>query len=955
MVGSLNGDTTISTSGNYKQVGSSVLSGSADENGKFVATGDTAIVAKKIDIEAGYDTYNGQNITKSKQSGLTVALTGGVANAITATQGVASSLKDTGKSKNDKVNAMALANTAMDAYKAVEAVNSAISDPSVGVSLTFGSSKSKSTTDYDGTNAVSSSIAGKIVTLKATGDKDNSSINIVGSNVAGANSTNLQADHDVNILSATNTDNQHSKNKSSGWNAGVAVDSNGAIGVTVGGNVGKGKSDGVGLTHTNSHVGMAGSRTNITAGDTTNIKGGQVLGDQVTLNTKNLNIQSLQDKATYDSKQMNASGQLTIGAGASGSASYSQSKINSDYASVGEQSGILAGNDGYNINVSNATNLIGGIITSSQKAVDEGKNSLSTSTLTSSDINNYSHYKGSSFGITAGGSYSNPNAPTNSQTASSNESGKLGLSKSIGYGSDSDHQATTTKSGINTTNITIKDTTNSNITKDAIHTKTTTEQVEANSGRLANIFDASAVQNELDISVRVTQAFDANRQEVKSIINSKADKATKAKEEAEATLKNDPTNQEALATYTKAQETIKDMQQVGLLVDMVNGALYSPADNALGTVANTLSPKIVYEIGQHFKENEELNKRDKGDRDEQGSTRHLLAQALVAGVTAGLAGNDILSSTISGGGGEAIAPYLAEYIYGVNPKDVSKMTAEQKQTISAIISLGSTAIGATSGSVTDMVASGEAGRVAVEENRLLHPILSRLMYNPKPLTPKAKKMMINALSMGADFTPVVGDIKGFAEAESFGDYIFATIGVAPILGDAVKKSHEAYVIAKANGDLEKMKQAIMSAVNTVDLYRKTYKIEFTHNPNVISMNGVGAVKVKIVKKELVLPPVKDYNQARNQAMDILGDLGSNSKPFIGSLKTSSSYGKVAGRQSSDGLKRWRLDYDPEKGLHINIEDFSKGKSKTGAGIKQVIPIKNGTEIDYQNLLRHLNK
>jgi len=97
MVGSLNSDTTITTDGNYKQVGSSVLSGSADENGKFVATGDTAIVAKKIDIEAGYDTYNGQNITKSKQSGLTVALTGGVANAITATQGVASSLKDTGK------------------------------------------------------------------------------------------------------------------------------------------------------------------------------------------------------------------------------------------------------------------------------------------------------------------------------------------------------------------------------------------------------------------------------------------------------------------------------------------------------------------------------------------------------------------------------------------------------------------------------------------------------------------------------------------------------------------------------------------------------------------------------------------------------------------------------------------------------------------------------------------
>jgi hypothetical protein len=74
---------------------------------------------------------------------------------------------------------------------------------------------------------------------------------------------------------------------------------------------------------------------------------------------------------------------------------------------------------------------------------------------------------------------------------------------------------------------------------------------------------------------------------------------------------------------------------------------------------------------------------------------------------------------LSAGGAEALAPKLASVLYGIDEKDISKMTAEQKQTISAIISLGSTAIGATSGSVTDMVASGEAGRVAVEENRQL--------------------------------------------------------------------------------------------------------------------------------------------------------------------------------------------------------------------------------------------
>lgn len=44
------------------------------------------------------------------------------------------------------------------------------------------------------------------------------------------------------------------------------------------------------------------------------------------------------------------------------------------------------------------------------------------------------------------------------------------------------------------------------------------------------------------------------------------------------------------------------------------------------------------------------------------------------------------------------------------------MTAEQKQTISAIISLGSAALGATTGNVTDVVSSGVAGTTAVEEN-----------------------------------------------------------------------------------------------------------------------------------------------------------------------------------------------------------------------------------------------
>ncbi len=80
-------------------------------------------------------------------------------------------------------------------------------------------------------------------------------------------------------------------------------------------------------------------------------------------------------------------------------------------------------------------------------------------------------------------------------------------------------------------------------------------------------------------------------------------------------------------------------------------------------------------------------------------------------------------------------------------------------------------------------------------------------------------------------------------------------------------------------------------------------------------------------KEIALPKVKTYEQARNKAMEIIGDLGPDSKPLVGRLEVSAGYGKIIGRRSSDKKVRWRLDYDPEKGPHINIEDFRKGKKK----------------------------
>ncbi|MBB3197190.1 polymorphic toxin-type HINT domain-containing protein, partial [Roseateles terrae] len=111
---------------------------------------------------------------------------------------------------------------------------------------------------------------------------------------------------------------------------------------------------------------------------------------------------SLQDTAKFDSKSTSAGGSATFGYGAGGSANFSQSKVNADYAAVGEQAGIRAGDEGFQVSVKGQTDLKGGAITSSQAAIDAGKNSLSTGTLTASDIENRSQYSASAVTVSAG-------------------------------------------------------------------------------------------------------------------------------------------------------------------------------------------------------------------------------------------------------------------------------------------------------------------------------------------------------------------------------------------------------------------------------------------------------------------------------------------------------------------------------------------------------------------------
>lgn len=89
-----------------------------------------------------------------------------------------------------------------------------------------------------------------------------------------------------------------------------------------------------------------------------------------------------------------------------------------------------------------------------------------------------------------------------------------------------------------------------------------------------------------------------------------------------------------------------------------------------------------------------------------------------------------------------------------------------------------------------------AGRTSVEQltKAAPHTIITNLNRDPErearnlALIKKVGEFII-------DFTPVIGDIKGFAEAQTKGDYFFAVLGVVTgPFGDAAKKLHNLMIL-----------------------------------------------------------------------------------------------------------------------------------------------------------------
>jgi filamentous hemagglutinin len=141
------------------------------------------------------------------------------------------------------------------------------------------------------------------------------------------------------------------------------------------------------------------------------------------------------------------------------SVSVNQSKIHSDYASVQEQSGIRAGDGGFQIKVGGNTDLKGAVISST--GAGAAVSSLVTATLTHSDIANHATMEASSIGLngsttsSGGGADGKGQGPGGTNLINAGGSGS-GVSLT-GVVSLSDNEARTSRSGISAAKITITD------------------------------------------------------------------------------------------------------------------------------------------------------------------------------------------------------------------------------------------------------------------------------------------------------------------------------------------------------------------------------------------------------------------------------------------------------------------------------------------------------------------
>ncbi|MBY4631953.1 hemagglutinin repeat-containing protein [Rhizobium croatiense] len=333
-------------------------------------------------------------------AGVKATVSSGVVGAVQDVVDAAKNIGDGSSSQSIAMGAIA----AINGYYAYDALskanpedllkNGALLSTSLSVGFEYRKSSSQGaastpvpTTINAGDRAVIEAVTGDI---NAVGAQIGAGSKADGTLSGGRGDITLTAGDEINLTSAQAATQNSSKNVSGG--VGIEL-----LDPGLSFNFGQGKANGSTLTNLNTHVDGTGG-VYLQSGGDTNLRGATVTGETVIADVGgDLNIESQLDTASQKARQFNDGG--SIGAvpsgGVAGGISGSYQNAKGDAAIVSEQSGIHAGQGGFDIDVEGKTKLEGGLITSK---AGSGNNRLETGTLEFSDVDTHSKWKADTYG-----------------------------------------------------------------------------------------------------------------------------------------------------------------------------------------------------------------------------------------------------------------------------------------------------------------------------------------------------------------------------------------------------------------------------------------------------------------------------------------------------------------------------------------------------------------------------
>ncbi|HGW0965809.1 TPA: hemagglutinin repeat-containing protein, partial [Escherichia coli] len=516
---------------------------------------------------------------------------------------------------------------------------------------------------------------------------------IAGSQLKAGGNTSLDAANDILLSGAANTQKTTGRNSSSGGGVGVSIGAGGngaGISVFAGVNAAKGSEKGNGTEWTETTT-DSGKTVTINSGRDTVLNGAQVNGNRIIADVgHDLLISSQQDTSKYDSKQTSvaAGGSFTFGSmTGSGYIAASRDKMKSRFDSVAEQTGMFAGDGGFDITVGRHTQLDGAVIAST---ATPDKNHLDTGTLGFSDLHNEADYKVSHSGISlsGGGSFGDK--------FQGNMPGGM-----ISAGGHSGHAEGTTQAAVAEGTITIRDRDNqkqnlANLSRDPAH---------ANDS-ISPIFDKEKEQRRLQtvglISDIGSQVADIARTQGELNALKAAKEATGETLPANATEKQ---RQEYLAKLRDTQAYRNEMAKYGTGSEIQRGIQAATAalqglagGNLAGALAGASAPELAHLLKST----------------EKDPAVNAIAHAILGGAVAAMQGNNVAAGAATG---ELAARAITGMLYpGVKQSDLSE---EQKQTISTLATVSAgLACGLTGNSTASAAVGAQSGKNAVENNSL---------------------------------------------------------------------------------------------------------------------------------------------------------------------------------------------------------------------------------------------